>query len=42
MNSLAHCAEALYAQGHNPASDEHALAGAPLIAEWLPRVVADP
>src|SRR4029079_1478767 len=30
----------LYAQGHNPAADEHALAGAHLIAEWLPRVVA--
>jgi len=42
MNALAHCAEALYAQGHNPAADEHALAGAPLIAEWLPRVVAAP
>jgi maleylacetate reductase len=42
MNALAHCAEALYAQGHNPAADEHALAGARLIAEWLPRVVAAP
>ena len=42
MNALAHCAEALYAQGHNPAADEHALAGASLIAEWLPRVVATP
>jgi alcohol dehydrogenase class IV len=42
MNALAHCAEALYAQGHNPAADEHALAGAHLIAEWLPRVVAVP
>jgi maleylacetate reductase len=42
MNALAHCAEALYAQGHNPAADEHALAGAPLIVEWLPRVVAAP
>ena len=42
MNALAHCAEALYAQGHNPAADEHALAGARLIAEWLPRVVATP
>ena len=30
MNALAHCAEALYAQGHNPAADEHALAGARL------------
>jgi maleylacetate reductase len=42
MNALAHCAEALYARGHNPAADEHALAGARLIAEWLPRVVAAP
>jgi maleylacetate reductase len=42
MNALAHCAEALYAQGNNPAADEEALAGAELIAEWLPRVVAEP
>ncbi len=42
MNALAHCAEALYVQGHNPAADEHALVGARLIAEWLPRVVASP
>jgi maleylacetate reductase len=42
MNALAHCAEALYAQGHNPAADEHALAGAGLISEWLPRVVSAP
>ena len=42
MNALAHCAEALYAQGHNPAADEHALAGAGLISAWLPRVVAAP
>jgi maleylacetate reductase len=42
MNALAHCAEALYAHGHNPAADEHALAGARLIADWLPRVVAAP
>ena len=33
MNALAHCAEALYAQGHNPAADEDALAGAALIAD---------
>jgi maleylacetate reductase len=39
MNALAHCAEALYVRGHNPAADEHALAGAQLIGEWLPRVV---
>jgi len=42
MNALAHCAEALYVRGHNPAADEHALAGARLIAEWLPRVVSAP
>jgi maleylacetate reductase len=42
MNALAHCAEALYVQGHNPAADAHALAGTRLIAEWLPRVVAGP
>jgi maleylacetate reductase len=42
MNALAHCAEALYVQGHNPAADEHALAGARLISEWLPRVVEAP
>jgi maleylacetate reductase len=42
MNALAHCAEALYVQGHNPKADEHALTGARLIGEWLPRVVAAP
>jgi maleylacetate reductase len=42
LNALAHCAEALYVQGHNPAADEHALAGAQLISEWLPRVVSAP
>ncbi len=42
MNALAHCAEALYVQGHNHAADEHALAGARLISDWLPRVVATP
>ena len=42
MNALAHCAEALYVQGHNPTADEHALAGARLIADWLPRVVSAP
>ena len=42
MNALAHCAEALYVDGHNEAADEHALAGAPLIGEWLPRVVDAP
>jgi len=42
MNALAHCAEALYVQGHKPAADEHALAGARLISDWLPRVVSAP
>jgi maleylacetate reductase len=42
MNALAHCAEALYVQGHNEDADEHALAGARLIGEWLPRVVDAP
>jgi maleylacetate reductase len=42
MNALAHCAEALYATGHNERSDEHALRGARSIAEWLPRVVDSP
>ena len=42
MNALAHCAEALYVDGHNADADEHALAGAALIGEWLPRVVDSP
>jgi maleylacetate reductase len=42
LNALAHTAEALYVEGHNPAADEHALAGARLIAEWLPHVVERP
>ena len=42
MNALAHCAEALYVVGHNDDADEHALAGARLIAAWLPRVVETP
>jgi maleylacetate reductase len=42
MNALAHCAEALYVRGHNEAADEHALAGAKLIGEWLPCVVDAP
>jgi maleylacetate reductase len=42
MNALAHCAEALYVHGHNSEADEHALAGARLISEWLPRVVEQP
>jgi maleylacetate reductase len=42
MNALAHCAEALYAHGHNPDSDEKALEGARLISHFLPRVVESP
>jgi maleylacetate reductase len=42
LNALAHCAEALYVQGHNEQADEHALEGARLIGAWLPRVVAEP
>jgi maleylacetate reductase len=42
MNALAHCAEALYVEGHNDDADAHALAGARLIGEWLPRVVDSP
>jgi maleylacetate reductase len=41
LNALAHCAEALYVRGRNPAADEEALAGAGLISEWLPLVLAD-
>ncbi|HXY85960.1 MAG TPA: iron-containing alcohol dehydrogenase [Gaiellaceae bacterium] len=42
MNALAHCAEALYVQGHNDAADQHALVGARLIAEHLPLVADSP
>jgi maleylacetate reductase len=42
MNALAHAAEALYARGHNAEAEEHALAGARLIARHLPRVVSAP
>ena len=41
LNALAHCAEALYAQGRSPETDDDAQAGAGLISTWLPRVVAD-
>ena len=41
LNALAHTAEALYVQGHNPAADEWALRGARLIDVALPRVLAD-
>jgi maleylacetate reductase len=42
LNALAHCAEALYVEGHNEAADREALAGARLIGEWLPQVVERP
>ncbi|CAN5152822.1 hypothetical protein BH18ACT12_BH18ACT12_17230 [soil metagenome] len=42
LNALAHSAEALYVEGHNPEADAHALDGARLIGEWLPRVVDTP
>jgi maleylacetate reductase len=41
MNALAHSAEALYVAGRNPTGDEHALEGARLIGEHLPRVLSD-
>jgi maleylacetate reductase len=42
LNGLAHCAEALYVKGRNAEGDEQALAGATLIADALPRVLAEP
>ena len=42
LNALAHCAEALYVRERTPDSDRHALEGAELIGEWLPRVVHAP
>jgi alcohol dehydrogenase class IV len=41
MNALAHCAEALYVEGHNPEADRDALEGATLIGESLPSVLED-
>jgi maleylacetate reductase len=41
LNALAHCAEALYVRGHNEEADRHALEGARLISEHLPRVLED-
>jgi alcohol dehydrogenase class IV len=40
LNALAHCAEALYVTGRNAAGDGHALEGARLIGESLPRVLS--
>jgi maleylacetate reductase len=42
LNALAHAAEALYVRERSEESDRHALEGARLIAEWLPRVVERP
>jgi maleylacetate reductase len=42
MNALAHCAEAMFVEGHNAAGDAHAVQGASLIGEWLPQVVERP
>jgi maleylacetate reductase len=41
LNALAHCAEALYVQGRNDEANGEALAGAPLISDNLPLVLAD-
>jgi maleylacetate reductase len=41
MNALAHCAEALYVEGHNPVGDEQAIEGTRLIGGSLPAVLAD-
>ena len=41
LNALAHCAEALYVNGHTPEADEQALAGARLIARALPKVLEE-
>jgi maleylacetate reductase len=41
LNALAHCAEALYVQGRYDEADAEALAGAPLISDNLPLVLAD-
>ncbi len=42
LNGLAHCAEALYVQGHGAEGDEEAIRGARLISAALPRVLAAP
>ena len=41
LNALAHCAEALYVEGHNDEADRHALEGARLISTHLPPVLDD-
>jgi alcohol dehydrogenase class IV len=42
MNALAHCAEALYAEGANPITSLMAEQGIRILARGLPIVVADP
>ena len=42
MNALTHSAEALYVDGRNADGDVEAVAGAGLIARWLPETVARP
>lgn len=42
MNALAHSAEALYVESRNAEGDTEAVAGARLIARWLPETVARP
>ena len=42
LNALAHCAEALYVEGHNAEADAEAIEGAQLIGIWLPQVVERP
>jgi alcohol dehydrogenase class IV len=42
MNALAHCAEALYTRGRSAEGDGHAVEGARLISEFVPRVVDEP
>jgi maleylacetate reductase len=41
LNALAHCAEALYVEGHNSDADVQALAGTRIINASLPNVIAD-
>jgi maleylacetate reductase len=41
LNALAHCAEALYVEWRNDEADAEALAGAALISDSLPLVLAD-
>jgi maleylacetate reductase len=42
MNSVAHCAEALYVRQHNEHADQWALLGARALSRWLPQVVEHP